>query len=99
MRNGCGTDGDSAGFKHARVASTCTTAATLGSACTFTVALPGTAFANTNFTSTCTGAGATTGVPILTVRAVTTSQLTLQIQAGSAAAATIGGADCIAVHD
>lgn len=91
--------GSSPGFKHVRVASTCTTAAALGSTCTFPVPLPGGAFANTSFTSACTGVGNTTGVPILTVRAVTTSQLTIQIQAASAAAASIDGADCIAVHD
>jgi hypothetical protein len=94
-----GINNDFLGFKHVRVTSTCTTAATLGSTCTFTVALPGNAFVNTSFTSTCTGVGTTSGVPILTVHAVTVSQLTLQIQAGSAAAATIGGADCVAVHD
>jgi hypothetical protein len=90
---------NSPGFKHVRVASTCITAAALGSTCTFTVELPGGAFADTSFTSTCTGVGVTTGVAILTVHAVTTSQLTLQIQAASAAAASIAGADCIAIHD
>jgi hypothetical protein len=99
VRFDSGINNDSSGFKHVRAASTCTTAATLGATCTFTVALPGRAFADTSFTSTCTGIGATTGVPILTVNAVSTSQLTLQIQAGSTAAATIAGADCIAVHD
>jgi hypothetical protein len=93
------TAGNASGFKHVHADSTCTTATALGSTCTFSVALPGNPYADTNFTTTCTGVGTTGGVPILTVHAATASQLTLQIQAGSATAATIGGADCIAVHD
>jgi hypothetical protein len=92
-------DNNPSGFKHMRAASTCTTAATIGSTCTFTVPLPGNAFPDTSFTSTCTGAGTTTGVPILTVNAATPSELTLQIQAGSAEAATVDSVACIAVHD
>jgi hypothetical protein len=94
-----GIHNDSRGFKHVRVTSTCTTTASPGAACTFPVVFSGGAFLDTNFTSTCTAVGETTGVPILTVRTATVSHLTLQIQAGSAAAATIREADCVAVHD
>jgi hypothetical protein len=94
-----GIDNSASGLKHVRVSSTCVTAASLGATCTFKLPLPGTAFPDLDFTSTCTAVGATTGVPVLTVHTVAVSQLTLQIQAASSAAATVSGVDCIAVHD
>jgi hypothetical protein len=89
------------GFQHKRVAG-CATIATLNSTCDTTVTWTS-AFADTNYTATCTGEGVISGVPIIeghsisAAKSTTTIKVrTLAITAGAAQFATV---DCTAVHD
>jgi hypothetical protein len=94
---GIGADGS--GFKHLRGTTGCTTAASVGAACT-TVVTWTTAFADANYTATCTGDLITSGVPVnggLTAKAA--ASVTFQTVATTAVAAKFTAIDCTAVHD
>lgn len=94
---GIGADGG--GFKHKRGTAGCATAASVGGACTTTVTWT-TAFADANYTATCTGDLITSGVPVnggLTAKIA--ASVTFQTVATTAAAAQYTNIDCTAVHD
>jgi hypothetical protein len=76
----------------------CTTVATAGQSCvTGAVAWP-VAFADTNYTVSCTGRlGA--GRASLSVNSTSAASITLIITALTNNAASFAGVDCIAVHD
>jgi trimeric autotransporter adhesin len=91
---------DISGFQHMRIdsGSLCTTVATAGQSCvTGAVAWP-VAFADTNYTVSCTGRlGA--GRASLSVNSTSAASITLIITALTNNAASFAGVDCIAVHD
>jgi hypothetical protein len=87
------------GVKHARVAG-CATAASIGATCDTTVTWAGTAFADTNYTVTCSGQGITTGVPrIQSLQTKAASSITVRSEATTAAAAQFALINCVAMHD
>jgi hypothetical protein len=93
-----GVNPDGSGFKHKRVAG-CATAASLAATCT-TVVTWGSAFADANYTATCTGDLTTSGVPLnggLTAKAG--ASVTFKTVSATAAAAQYTTIDCVAVHD
>jgi hypothetical protein len=85
------------GFKHQRFGSLCTTTATAGANCTTAVAWTS-AFADANYTVSCTGVTAT-NAPVLTVESIAAAGFTIRIFAVVASVATFSLADCIAAHD
>lgn len=77
----------------------CATAASVGAACTTTVTWT-TAFADTNYTVSCGGELVTSGVPVVGgVTGKSTTSVTFQTVAATAAAAQFTGIDCEAIHD
>jgi hypothetical protein len=100
--------GNSSGLKHMSACASscdiavtpCTTGASAGASCSFAVPFPagfGT-FADTAYHPTCT-AVAPTGVPMLYITNKTTTGITVQFTAATAAAATATEIDCIAIHN
>lgn len=89
---------DGSGFKHKRVAS-CTTPASASSTCDTTVTW-GTAFADANYTVTCSGEGSPSGTPLAVgVASKTASAVTYRISCQTALASSFTNIDCVAVHD
>jgi hypothetical protein len=96
VNNGVYQDGS--GLKHLHSAAGCATAASAGAACTTTVTWT-TAFADANYTVSCTGDGITSGVPLNGgITSHLAASVTFQTVAATAAAAQYGVIDCIAVH-
>jgi hypothetical protein len=94
-----GVAADSAGFKHKRFGGTTATAASSFSTQTTTFTWT-TAFADTNYTVSCTPVGAATGTPIFQgVVTKTNATVIVQVMAGTAVASSFAGVDCVAVHD
>lgn len=94
---GIGADGS--GFKHLRGTTGCTTAASVGAACT-TVVTWSTAFADANYTAGCSGDLVTSGIPVnggLTAKVA--ASVTFQTVATTAVAAKFTAIDCWSVHD
>ena len=93
----------STGFKHFRLASgtSCTTPGTQGSECTTgSIALPGPAFPDANYTIVCVLEGPSTGSPVIQgIASRSPSSFTLGVLQVGTAASSYGAADCIAVHD
>lgn len=93
------------GFKHFRVTGgSCTTSGTQGSTCqTPSISLPGTAYADTNYTITCMEDGfiaVNTGTPtVIGTGTKTTSSFTLVVAQVGAVAAAYGAIDCVSAHD
>jgi hypothetical protein len=87
---------DASGFKHIRVAS-CATAAAAGSTCTTTITWT-TAFADINYTATCT-IDAPTGVPYVLNTSSKLGASVVATIANLTAVAASGTLDCVAVHD
>jgi len=90
---------DAAGFKHKRGVPGCTTPARAGSLCTTTVAWT-TAFADANYTVTCSGNGVAKGVPLYagTDNKSAASVEVMTVNA-TGVAASFSDIECIAVHD
>jgi hypothetical protein len=80
----------------------CTTAASIGATCDTTVTWT-TAFADTNYTATCSGDVVTSGVPLLEgidiSAAKAAASITVRTYALTAAAAQFTTIDCVAFHD
>lgn len=87
-----------AGFQHIDIpaASICTTGASAGAQCQWTITW-NTPFADNNYTPVCTVGPQTSGVPSLYIATQTASAIVGYIVAQSAVAAN-GGIKCIAVH-
>ena len=86
------------GLKHKRVAG-CTTAAVFGNLCS-TVINWDTAFANVDYTVSCTGDGVASGVPLSGgITAKTPTSVIFRTVAGASAEAQYRTIDCIAMHD
>lgn len=97
INNGVAADGS--GFKHKRFGSTCQTSGVAGNICGTAVTWT-TAFADANYTVTCTGDGATFGVPLLgNVTSKLAAGFTIGTYAATGAIAQHTVIDCIAVHD
>jgi hypothetical protein len=94
---GTGIAGDGSGFKHKRFGSSCATLAVAGNTCTSTLTWV-TAFADANYTVTCTGQGPA-GVPLLTLNTHVAASATINVTASTAVIASFTEVDCIAVHD
>lgn len=95
---GSGISADGAGFKHKVFGATTATAAVANATATTTLTWT-TAFADTNYTPVCTPAGTITGTPIWQgVTAKTTTGVTVQVMAATAAASSFGAVNCIATH-
>ena len=86
-----GVDPTGSGLKHARNSGCSTTGGV--SNCNITLAWPGTAFANTNYTVTCTFLAG----KLFSITSKGTSSLSIFVTAGLNQAS--GEVDCIAVHD
>lgn len=87
------------GLQHVRITPGCATAAAAGATCTTTITWP-TAFANANYTVTCTGGGITSGIPVnggFSGRG--TTSVNFITVAATAAAAQYSEVDCEAMHD
>lgn len=100
---GAAPGSDSAGFQmlsgeHQRFGATCSTAASAGASCT-TAYTWTTAFADTNYTVTCSGVAVAAGVPALSIDGISTTQVTVRVTAITAAAAGFTNVYCIAAHD
>lgn len=100
VTGGVGADGS--GLKHKRVAA-CATANSAGSTCDVTVTWT-TAFADTNYTPSCTlgfGTAAPSGKPSLIIQAKTASSVTVRVIAteNGVAGGTTAQISCIAIHD
>lgn len=85
------------GAKHKRAAVGCTTAASVGATCTSAAQSWTSAFADTDYTLSCTLDGPT-GVPVVSSVTKAAGNFTITIAALTAAAAT-GTYNCTAVHD
>lgn len=93
-----GTGSATALIKTQRFGVTCTTGATIGALCTSAALTWTAAFADANYTLTCT-LGTVTGQPhIVNYGSKLAASFTLSIAADTAVAAS-AAADCIAVHD
>jgi hypothetical protein len=87
-----------AGFKHQRFGATTATAATAGSSTTNTFSWTS-AFADANYTVTCSGVNPT-GTPDLSINAVQiAASVTVKTTAITAVASSFSAVDCIAIHD
>jgi hypothetical protein len=96
-----GINGNSGGLKHHRFSSlsgTCPTAAKVGAACTSAALSWPTAFADANYTVSCTLSSPTGQPHIVAYGSKRPGSFTLTIAADTASAAN-AGADCIAIHD
>jgi len=89
---------DGAGYQHivTPAASQCSTAAAVGATCAWTITW-NTPFADTNYTPVCSIFVIGSGVPVLNIATRTTTQITGNIIALTAAAAN-GGLSCTATH-
>jgi hypothetical protein len=89
---------DAGGFKHKRFGATCVTAVSAGATCgkAYTWTTP---FADANYTVTCTLLGAVNVPTIVGIESKASAGFTLKIATITAAAASAGEVDCIAVHD
>lgn len=96
------------GLKHGRTSGSCTTGSSIGNTCGITITWTGTAFADTNYTATCSvgtsvaGGSGSTSVPfaLLVDAGKSTSSLTVAVQnLSSGGTVTVNGLDCIAIHD
>lgn len=85
------------GLKHQRFGSTCTTAASTGSACSSTYTWTS-AFADTSYTVVCQGEGNAGGAAALFVNSHSTTQVVVQI-VSFGVAVSFGAVNCIAIHD
>jgi hypothetical protein len=95
-----GVTATGSGFKHARTTASCTTGSNPGDRCYFTISWPGLAFADTNYTTTCT-AEYEVGGPSIIVSTKTTSNITVTVVNDGVLDGddTVTGLDCIAIHD
>jgi hypothetical protein len=88
-----------AGMQHGNTSSTCTTAASVGTGCTFTLTWPVT-WADTNYDPVCSIVGATSGVPIVQgVSSKATGSMVVSVAALTAVAAQATAVDCVALHN
>jgi hypothetical protein len=94
---GTGIPGDGSGFKHKRFGSSCATLAVAGNNCTSTLTWV-TAFADANYTVTCTGQGPA-GQPILSLNTHVAASATINVTATTAAISSFTEVDCVAIHD
>jgi hypothetical protein len=93
-----GFNADGPGFKHARFGATTATAAAAGAVTTNTFSWT-TAFADANYTVTCSGVNPT-GTPALSISAVQiAASVTVKTTAITAIASNFAAVDCVAVHD
>lgn len=98
--NIAGTHADS-GFIQSAAAAGCTTAASIGGICVTptTITWP-TAFADTNYKVACQGVGVLTNFPIISSATIgAAASITVQTMALTAAAASFGTINCIAIHN
>ena len=94
-----GVNNNGSGHKHQRFGATCTTAATAGSSCTTTYTWA-TAFADANYTPTCTAIGAGNNPAGISIDSWTASQVVVRVFTIVNAASTYNtGVNCIADHD
>lgn len=91
-------DDNGSGLKHVRATGKCTTDARAGAICSAAVRWRGTAFADTNYTATCTLENPT-NVPTIVGIEKHTNSLRLTIAALTAAPASYEAIDCIGMHD
>lgn len=93
---GIGADGS--GFKHKRFGVTCSTTNVAGNICTTTESWT-TAFADANYTVTCSGV-TPTGTPSLGINATqVAASVTVSVTAITGVISSYGAVDCIATHD
>lgn len=86
------------GLKHQRFGGLCSTAAAAGATC-ITALTWTSAFADANYTVTCSGHTQSNTAAGPTIESVTAAGFTVRITAITAAAATFSTVDCIAIHD
>lgn len=97
--SGGGVSPDGGGMKHKRGISTCTTSAAVGAVCSIRFYW-NTPFADRSYTSTCTGDGIASGVPILQgILDKTPDSLVVQVVALTAVPARFTSIECVAIHD
>jgi hypothetical protein len=89
---------NSTGFQHVIAATSCTTAAVIGSTCSIGGLWPVT-WADTNYAMVCQLVGVVTGVPVIGSSGKSTTSWSAQIVALTAAAAGGAAIDCIGVHN
>jgi hypothetical protein len=85
------------GVKHQRFGATTATTAVAGNSTTNAFSW-GAAFADTNYTVSCSGVGPT-GTPSLDISAKSASQVTVRTTAITAVASSYSAVNCIAIHD
>ncbi len=85
------------GLKHQRFGATCTTGGADGQQCGTTYTWTA-AFADANYTASCTLTGVTNSPTVVAV-SKTATQIQVIIAGTSAVAASASGVDCIAIHD
>ena len=87
------------GFQHIRNNSPCTTAASLPSTCNDTITWSP-AFADTNYTVTCTGGNGGTGLPVIqSYGSKGTGSIVVVTASMTSAAAGFSSINCMAAHD